>query len=164
MFMPQAKATSPASSGVNSMVTGSFRGRARQPPAEEMPAGEAWRQADLATTDLESMTDDELRRILGSGPVCRFAYSAGEAAVAAATVPGVAESRGVIKLHGRLVRMAVRYQTSAGQGFELSSDDVRVVAAPYEGSADNGTRDGEAHLQIGKELEVGYGGFFECTR
>jgi hypothetical protein len=129
-----------------------------------MPAGEAARRADLATTDLESMTDDELRRMLGSGPVCRFAYSAGEAAVAAATAPGAGESRGVIKLHGRLVPMAVRYQTSADQGFEMSSGDVRVAAAPYEASGDNGTRDAEAHLRIGNELEAGYGGFYECTR
>ena len=129
-----------------------------------MPAGEAARRADLATTDLESMTDDELRRMLGSGPVCRFAYSAGDAAVAAATAPGAGESRGVIKLHGRMVPMQVRYQNLQGEGFELSSDDVRVVTAPYEGAADSGARHAEAHLQIGKELEAGYGGFYECTR
>ena len=138
--------------------------RKPEPAVEEMPAGEAARRADLASTDLESMTDDELRRMLGSGPVCRFAYSAGEAAVAAATAPGAGESRGVIKLHGRLVPMAVRYQTSADQGFEMSSGDVRVAAAPYEASGDNGTRDAEAHLRIGDELEAGYGGFYECTR
>ena len=50
--------------------------------ADEMPAAEAIRRADLATTDLESMTDAELQRMLGSGPVCRFAYAAGDAAVA----------------------------------------------------------------------------------
>jgi hypothetical protein len=134
-----------------------------KPAAEEMPAGEAARRADLATTDLESMTADELRRILGSGPVCRFGYSAGEAAVAAATAPGAGESRGVIKLHGRLVPMAVRYQTSAGEGFELSSDDVSVVASPWEEPAGSGVRDAEAHLRIGNELEAGYGGFYQCT-
>jgi hypothetical protein len=134
-----------------------------KPAAEEMRAGEAARRADLATTDLESMTDDDLRRILGSGPVCRFAYSAGEAAVAAATAPGAGESHGVIKLHGRLVPMAVRYQSSAGEGFELSSDDVSVVASPSESPAGSGVRDAEAHLRIGNELHAGYGGFYECT-
>jgi hypothetical protein len=103
-------------------------------------------------------------RMLGAGSVCRFAYSAGDAAVAAATAPGAGESRGVIKLHGRLVPMTVRYQTSAGDGFELSSDDVSVVAAPAEGPAGSGVRDAEAHLRIGNELEAGYGGFYECTR
>lgn len=139
---------------------------ARKPeaPAEEMAAGEAARRADLATTDLESMTDAELRRMLGSGPVCRFAYSAGDAAVAAATAPRDGESRGVIKLHGRLVPMQVRYQGPQGEGFELSSDDVRVMTAPYEGAAENGARDAEARLHIGKDLEVGYGGFYDCTR
>src|SRR5687768_4233198 len=86
-----------------------------EPPAEEMPAGEAVRTADFATTDLESMMDAELRRMLGSGPICRFAYAAGDAAVAAATAPGAGASRGVIKLHGRLVRMDVRYGTSASE-------------------------------------------------
>lgn len=137
--------------------------RKPEPTAEEMPAGEAAQRADLATTDLESMTDDELRRMLGSGPVCRFAYAAGNAAVAAATVPGASESRGVIKLHGRLVPMEVRYQPLQGEGFQLSSDDVRVVAAPLEESAENGARGAEAHLRIGEELEAGYGGFYECT-
>jgi hypothetical protein len=139
-------------------------GRKPEAPAEEMAAGEAARRADLATTDLESMTDAELRRMLGSGPVCRFAYSAGDAAVAAATAPRDGESRGVIKLHGRLVPMQVRYQGPQGEGFELSSDDVRVMTAPYEVAAENGARDAEARLHIGKDLEVGYGGFYDCTR
>lgn len=138
-------------------------GRRPKPAAEEMPAGEAARRADLATTDLESMTDEELQRMLGSGPVCRFAYAAGDAAVAAATAPGGGASRGAIKLHGRLVPMEVRYQGSQAQGFELSSDDVRVVAAPYEGVADGGAREADARLQIGSDLEVGYAGFYECA-
>lgn len=135
-----------------------------EPPAEEMPAGEAARTADLATTDLESMTDPELRRMLGSGPVCRFAYAAGDAAAAAATAPGAGASRGVIKLHGRLVPMDVRYDTSASEGFELSSDDVAVVASPYDGAAGGDAREANALLRIGSGLEVGYGGFYECTR
>jgi hypothetical protein len=135
-----------------------------EPPAEELPAAEAVRRADLATTDLESMADAELQRMLGSGPVCRFTYGPGTAVVAAATAPGADDSRGVIKLHGRLVPMDVRYQTLAGEGFELSSDDVKVVAAPYEETAGNGARDADARLQIGRELDVGYGGFYECRQ
>ena len=134
------------------------------PSAEEMPAREAVRTADLATTDLESMTSAELQRMLGSGPVCRFAYAAGDAAVAAATAPGAGASRGVIKLHGRLVPMTVRYERSAGEGFELSSDDVTAVASPYEGAAGGDAREAEARLQIGNHLEVGYGGFYECRQ
>ena len=131
--------------------------------AEEMPASEAARAADLATTDLESMTDSEVQRMLGSGPVCRFSYAPDDAAVAIASEPGPGSSRGMIKLHGRLVPMTVRYQTSPDDGFELSSDDVIVVAAAYEGSTAEGTaRQADARLQIGKDLEVGYGGFYKC--
>jgi hypothetical protein len=139
-------------------------GRGPGPPAEELPAAEAARRADLATTDLESMTDDELERTLGSGPVCRFAYGTGAAAVAAATAPAAKESRGVVKLHGHLVPMEVRYQTLAGEGFELTSGDVKVTAAPYAGTAGNGARDADARLQIGRDLDVGYGGFYECRQ
>lgn len=134
------------------------------PPAAEMAAREAVRTANLATTDLESVTDAELQGMLGSGPVCRFAYAAGAAAVAAATAPGAGAGRGVIKLHGRLVPMNVQYETSAGEGFELSSDDVTVVASPYEQSSGDDAREANAWLRVGDDLEVGYGGFYECTQ
>jgi uncharacterized protein (DUF305 family) len=138
--------------------------RKPQPPAEEMAASEAARNADLATTDLESITDSELQRMLGSVPVCRFSYAPDDAAVAIASGPGAGSSRGMIKLHGRLVPMTVRYQTSPDDGFELSSDDVTVVAAAYEGStAESKARQADARLQIGKDLEVGYGGFYKCS-
>jgi hypothetical protein len=135
-----------------------------QPAADEVPAGEAARLANIAQTDLESITDDELRRMLGTGPVCRFAYSSGAAAVAAATAPGNGESRGVIKLHGHLVPMSVRYRAEAAEGFELMSDDVRVETGPYAQAAAGGAQDAQARLQIGDELDAGYGGFYECTR
>jgi hypothetical protein len=86
------------------------------------------------------------------------------APVAAATAPGADASRGVIKLHGRLVPMSVRYQTLAGDGFELSSEDVRVSAVPYEGTAGHGAREADARLRIGDDLDVGYGGFDECLQ
>jgi hypothetical protein len=138
--------------------------RQAKPQAEETPAREAVQTADLATTDLESMTDAEFRRILGAGPVCRFGYAAGDGAVAAATAPGAGVSRGVIKLHGRLVPMNVRRETSTSEGFELSGDDVTVVASPYDRAAAGDAREANALLRIGNDLEVGYGGFYECTR
>jgi hypothetical protein len=139
---------------------------ARKPdaPAEQATATEAVRSADLKTTDLEAITDEELRRMLGPAPVCRFTYGPGEAPVAAATAPGASVSRGVIKLHGRLVSMAARYEALAGEGFELSSDDVKVMVAPYEGAPGGETLEAEARFQVGHALEVGYGGFYECTQ
>jgi hypothetical protein len=138
--------------------------RKPEPPPEEMPASEAVRTADLAKTDLEPITDAGLRRMLGSGQVCRFAYAPDGPPIAAATAPGAGASRGVIKLHGRLVPMNVRYQTLVGDGFELSSEDLRVTAAAYEGTAESEAREADARLQIGNDLEVGYGGFYECTQ
>lgn len=60
--------------------------------------------------------------------------------------------------------MRVRYQTSAARGFELSSRDVRVVAAPYEEAAREDAGEAEARLRIRDELQVGYDGFCDCTR
>jgi hypothetical protein len=137
--------------------------RRTEPAADQMRAGDAVRTADLAKTDLEPITDAELQRTLRSESTCRFAYAPDAAPVAAATVPGPDTSRGVIKLHGRLVPMAVRYETSVDQGFELSGDEVTVVAAPYDPTGGEEARDAEARLQIGNILEVGYGGFYECT-
>jgi len=134
------------------------------PPSTEMPAAEAVRSADLATTDLETITEAELQRVLGSAAVCRFSYAADQAVVAAATRPGTAGSRGVIKLHGRLVPMTAGYPSSQSEGFELSGDDVAVLASPYEGAAGGGALEAEARLRIGKDLEVGYGGFYACTQ
>jgi hypothetical protein len=134
------------------------------PSAEEMPASEAVRTADLTKTDLEPITDAELHRMRGSGPFCRFAYAPDDAPVAAATAPAAGADRAVIKLHGRLVSMNVRYQTLVGDGFELSSDDVTVVAAPYEGAAGDEAREAEARLRIGQSLDVGYGGFYSCQQ
>lgn len=132
--------------------------------AEVMPAAQAARTAALATTDLESITDVELRRVLGEGPVCRFAFAAGSAAVAAATAPGADGSRGVIKLHGRLVPMDVHYQSLEREGFQLTGDDVRVEVRPDDGAVGNGPREAEARLRIGEVLEAGYGGFYECAQ
>jgi hypothetical protein len=59
--------------------------------------------------------------------------------------------------------MTAQYQTLAGRRFELPSDDVTVVAAAYEGTAESDARQADARLQIGKDLEVGGGGFYRCT-
>ena len=131
--------------------------------AEQASASEAVRTADLATTDLEPITDAELQRMLGSGPVCRFAYGPDEAAVAVATSPAAGASRGVIKLHGRLVAMTVRYPSSPAEGFELSNEDVSVTAAPFEAQVGNAVRDADARLRVGKDLDAGYAGFYGCT-
>jgi hypothetical protein len=60
--------------------------------------------------------------------------------------------------------MNARYETSVGDGFEVSSNDVRVSAAAYEGTAGNGTREADVRQRIADELDVGYGGFYECTQ
>jgi hypothetical protein len=44
----------------------------------------------------------------------------------------------------------------------LSSDEVTVLASPYEDGS--GPREAEARLRVGTDLDVGYGGFYSCTQ
>lgn len=138
--------------------------RPPQRPAEVMRAGEAARRAGLATTDLESLHAAELQRMLGTGSICRFSYAPDQAVVAAATAPGRSDGRGVIKLHGRLVPMDVRYAASAEDGFVLSSDDVRVSASASDRGEGAAVREAEARFTVGADVEAGYGGFYRCDR
>ena len=131
-------------------------------PVETLPAGEAARTADLATTDLEPMDEAELRSVLGDAATCGFSYAAGEAPVAVATLPETRPGRGLIKLHGRLVPMAVRYPGPSGQ-VELSGDDVSVTTHATDAAAADEPREAEALFRIGSDLEVGYAGFFACS-
>jgi hypothetical protein len=148
---------------IRALQRGDAAPAARQETADEMAAGDAARAAELATTDLESLTDADVQRMLGSGETCRFAYAPDRATVAAATAPGVSPVRGVVKLHGRLAPMDVRYRTPAGEGFELSSDSVTLVATA-EGTEGSDPREAEARLRVGTDLDVGYAGFYSCTR
>jgi hypothetical protein len=138
-------------------------GTTQAPPTipEELPAGEAARRAELATTDLESLSEAELQGTLGPGPVCWFGYAAQDAPVAAVSAAASGVTRGVIKLHGRVVPMTVG-EAPRNDGFVLSSGDVRVEARAAEGAARGGVGRGEARLQIGTSLDVGYSGFYQC--
>ncbi|BCS34976.1 hypothetical protein TBR22_A42020 [Luteitalea sp. TBR-22] len=131
---------------------------------ELLSPGDAARRAELAETDLESLTDAELRQALGDVAVCRFAYAPDAAIVAAATARRTGLGRGVIKLHGRLARMEVSYPAAAGGGFTLAGDDVKVDVFAPDAAATDESRRAHARLTVGTDLEAGYAGYFSCTR
>lgn len=138
-------------------------GASVQAAAEAMPAADAVRTAELASTDLEPITDAELKRVFGASAICRFSFAAGEAPVAVAATSGDAGG-GLSKVHGRLVPMAVQYPAVQGRGFELSSADVKIVTTAQGPAAAGGPHDAESILTIGTNLEVGYGGFYDCSK
>jgi hypothetical protein len=59
--------------------------------------------------------------------------------------------------------MNVRYQTSAGDGFEQSSDDVTEVPSPFDQAPGGDVREA-APGEDGNDLEVRYSRFYECPR
>ena len=130
---------------------------------DEAAAADALRLANLEQTDLESMSEADVQRMLGSSSVCRFAYSPGSEPVAAATMPADGGAgRGVIKVHGRLVAMTAMYTSGPGGGFQLSGGEVTVTASSLDSSEGTEPQAAEAHLRIGETLEVGYDGFYDC--
>ena len=138
--------------------------RPPQSAPSEMAPGAAARRAGLAETDLETLSDSEVRRTLGDGPVCRFGFSRHGAVVAAVTRTDAAVERSVIKLHGRLARMQARYVRTAVDGFELAGDDVRVTVSRHEPQATSDPVPADARLSIGTELDAGYTGFYWCAQ
>lgn len=71
-----------------------------------VPASQAIRQADLTGTDLGTMTDADVAKVMRPGPHCSFSYVSGGKPVLIAVPDGASGSRGYIKLHGMLVELA----------------------------------------------------------
>lgn len=143
--------------------------REHETPPAPVPPDEAIRSASIAGTDLDELDEAEVERVLGAGARCGFAYSRDAGPVAAAALPAPGrDARGVVKLHGRLVELAARFDGDpAGTGrLTLSGDGIRVAVVPAEGGGGmqaDGPRDAFAHLSLDAGLDVGYGGFFDCT-
>ncbi|WP_152597834.1 hypothetical protein [Novilysobacter arseniciresistens] len=90
----------------------------------------------------------------------------------AATMPTGGTSKGVVKIHGRLVEMQARYEGSpelpSAMGLTLVADGIRIIVEPpTDGNAavSNGSqlRKTTAQLQLEAGLRVGYRGFYGCN-
>ncbi|WP_223115396.1 DUF305 domain-containing protein [Luteimonas suaedae] len=133
-------------------------------------AREAVTSTEVAMTDLEELDEAEIERVLGRMPRCSFRYSRAAGPVLALAMPAAAsnDTKGVVKLHGRLVEMSGRYaaKPSPAVAVTLSADGMEVVVEPGAGSGpsvvDGDTREADAHLRLEAGLAVGYGGFYGC--
>jgi hypothetical protein len=134
---------------------------------------EALRHAELARVDLQELERAEIDEVLGPGPRCSFAYSRHGGPVVAATRPagGSGAARGLIKIHGKLVELHaadVAPNNDAESALILQTEGIEVRATPIEGAASSAAVpiaaiEAEAVLRLDADLEVGYGGFYQCT-
>jgi hypothetical protein len=141
-----------------------------QVPPEIVSPGEAIDRADIAKTDPGEMDSVEIEKVLGRGPRCSFGYARDAGPVLAASLPaeGGKTANGVVKIHGRLVRLVATYgatPASSATGLTLVANGIQVSVDPL---ADDGVagsdrwREATARLRLQAGLKVGYGGFYRC--
>jgi hypothetical protein len=127
-----------------------------------LPAGEALAGAQRAKLDPESMSDAEIRKVLGDGPHCAFRYTSSGRPVLGVKVAGGA-AEGVVKVNGILISLKAAADTDS---LLLADDPVRMSVALDEGTIfQAGTipqQDATSVFEIGNSLRAGYRGYYKC--
>jgi len=133
------------------------------PPPKVVSASEAVSTPDIPTIDPQTLDDAEIEKVLGAGPRCIFAYTAESPPVVALEVAGQDAGQGVVKIHGRLVKLAAQ-RVEAG-GFALSGDSMSIRIEPAAGKGDampNDLTEADTLFELEQGLRVGYRGWYRC--
>lgn len=133
------------------------------PPPEIIGAREAVNTPDIPTIDPQTLVAAEIEKVLGAGPRCLFAYTAESPPVVALRVTGDTAGQGVVKVHGRLVKLAA--QRAEAGGFALSADGLSIKIEPAVAGDAMPTEFREADMlfELEQGLRVGYRGWYRCT-
>lgn len=134
-------------------------------------AAEAIACAEIAKLDPEKLSDAEIEKVVGSGPICVFRYTSTSRPVLALASGRSGEAAGsaAVKLNGNLIRLqrASAAAPAAEQAVSLAARPVVATLGPLAVEALDGrardTRDMTLILEIDQELKVGYGGYFNCS-
>lgn len=142
------------------------------PPPEIVrvePAAQALAGAHVRTLDPATMSDAEILKVVGPRPHCIFRYTGSGKPVLVAGVDAASRPEiGVVKLNGKLVSLQPDRAATGLEpgGFVLAADPVRLRVQPdrpVKPSAEPGERtEAELLFEVGQELTVGYGGYFDC--
>lgn len=138
---------------------------------EIVPASQAIRIADVATVDLHTMDAAEYEKVLSNGVYCTFRYTSGGRPVLAAST-GKGAATGVVKIHGKLVRLKAAPITSfealsSGATFNAKGIRIEVIPDPdkeFERHDGRMQREADAVLDLGHDLKVGYRGWYACAQ
>ncbi|BAP79898.1 V-type H(+)-translocating pyrophosphatase [Pseudomonas sp. MT-1] len=134
------------------------------PPPEVVGAREAVGTPDIPTIDPQTLDAAEIEKVLVAGPRCLFAYTAESPPVVALRVTGDSAGQGVVKVHGRLVKLAAQ-RADAG-GFALSADGMSVKIQPADAGDEarpTELREADMLFELEQGLRVGYRGWYRCT-
>ena len=135
------------------------------PEPEVVSAAEALQSPNISTLDPSTLQDSEISKVIPAGPMCVFTYSADGGPIMAASAGQSGEVVGVVKLHGRLVRVTApglsNYDALMSGGI-FSDGDVSFEVNPEE--QEGGRRPAEAHFSVGDQITIGYSGWYSCGR
>lgn len=134
------------------------------PPPEVVDARKAVHTPDIPTIDPQTLDAAEVDKVLGEGPRCIFAYTAESPPVVALQVTGDNAGQGVVKIHGRLVKLAA--QRAEAGGFALSGDGMSVAIEPAAAADDarpTELREADMLFELEQGLRVGYRGWYRCA-
>lgn len=140
-------------------------------PAEIRTAQSVLDGAHVPTLDPVTMTDAEIRKVVGSGPRCEFRYTSSGEPVLAVGLRSGDPTGGVLKLNGSLIRLdrapAEPEADSGGAGaaapLSLVAGPIRAnVSGPGAAAGEPPGQDATMTFAVGDDLQVGYGGYWEC--
>lgn len=134
------------------------------PSPEVVGAREAVNTPDIPTIDPQTLEAAEVDRVLGTGPRCIFAYTAESPPVVALQSTGNNVGQGVVKIHGRLVKLAA--QRAQAGGFALNGDGLSVKIQPANAGDEarpTELREADMLFELEQGLRVGYRGWYRCT-
>lgn len=136
---------------------------------EIVSASTAIQSPDIPKIDPGTLDEAEIEKVIPPGPRCEFSYTADSPPVVAAGIGADAAIQGVIKIHGRLVRMKagdMKNFESLVSGGTFIADEVEFAVKPEmkAGEARGGDRrwPAEALFTIRDEHSVGYYGWYAC--
>lgn len=143
--------------------------KAMEPAPQIVSASEALNSANIPEVDLGTMDEAEIAKVIPPGPYCSFAYLKASPPVLAAAISGNGTAVGVIKIHGRLVKVTaqeVRVEELA-DGAVFVTKGVRLEVTPdlnQDSTLDDGKRRWPADLifELEQGLHVGYHGWYSC--
>jgi hypothetical protein len=135
-------------------------------------APEAIAGVDLATLDPQTMSEPEVRKLIGNGPRCEFRYTtAGSGVVGIKMPPEIGGSKGVVKLNGSLISLTSETSAKASETertIMLAAEPIRIKIV-----SDRGTgwvpvphverREANMMFEVADSLKVGYRGYIDCS-
>lgn len=139
----------------------------QKPMPEIISAQQAIQTPDLPTIDPQTLHESEIEKVLPAGPRCAFAYTAESPPVLAATIAGTNGALGVIKIHGKLVKVTaasiLSYEALAA-GARFTTDGVIItVTLPEDEDLDSTRWPADMEFELEQGLQVGYRGWYSCN-